>query len=191
MRIVDTIECRYIDLLHSKRVVLCALGLLTFVLLLTSLRLSYRQLNHLVGHNLTAINSKQVKVNDRPSRDRFNPDLFDIEGQFDGSALRKVCNDIQWMEGLYFDCSNNSGGIGNMRNFILTCIRYTMEGGASLVMPTIRKRDPNHLEDLFTTHEPFAYMFDDKFFLDSMQIYCPQMKIVPRLASVKLQRTCF
>lgn len=124
--------------------------------------------------------SKTPNIRITPAPGDFEPHLFDIEGPFDGTALNKVCNNVQWREGVYFDCSNNSGGIGNMRNFILTCIRYAIEGGATLIMPTIRKRDPNNLEDLFTNYEPLDYMFDAQFFTESMKIYCPQMTIVPK-----------
>lgn len=123
---------------------------------------------------------KSFELHDAVSGDPFDPALFDLEGAFDGSAIRKVCDGIAWREGLYFDCSNNSGGLGNERSFILTCIRYAIEAGAYLVMPTIRKRDPNNLGELFTTNEPFSYMFDEEFFIDSIETYCPQMHIAKK-----------
>lgn len=116
--------------------------------------------------------------------DPFDTELFEIEGPFDGSALRKHCDTIEWRQGIYFDCSTNSGGIGNMRSFILTCIRYAIDGGVGLVMPTIRKRDDNNLANLFTNIDmPLGYMFDEKFFLNSMAEYCPQLVIVPEFVS--------
>lgn len=108
-------------------------------------------------------------------------ELFEIEGPYDGGPLREKCDEIVWQPGLYFDCSQNSGGIGNMRAFMLTCIRYAMESGASLVMPTIRKRDEKHRSDLFTDRRPFSYMFDQDHFTEAMEEYCPQMKLVNSL----------
>lgn len=71
-----------------------------------------------------------------------------------------------------------------MRSFILTCIRYAIDGGVGLVMPTIRKRDDNNLANLFTNIDmPLGYMFDEKFFLNSMAEYCPQLVIVPEFVS--------
>lgn len=110
----------------------------------------------------------------------FLTEDFELEGPFDGSALAAVCEKTKWQEGLYFDCSNNSGGIGNMRNFILTCVRYAIDAGASLIKPTIRKRNENKLADLFTTYMPLSYMFDEAHFLDSLHEFCPQMKIVEK-----------
>lgn len=114
-----------------------------------------------------------------PDPNVFEPELFELEGPFDGAAIGQLCDSIKWRSGLYFECSNNSGGLGNMRSFILNCIRYAIEAGAGLVMPTIRKRNPANLGDLFSNvNERLGYMFDEDFFRDAMQTYCPQMVII-------------
>lgn len=126
-----------------------------------------------------ALKGQWTNTNASPALDPFDTELFEIEGPFDGSALRKHCETIDWRQGLYFDCSTNSGGIGNMRSFILTCIRHAIDGGAGLVMPTIRKRDDANLANLFTNVDmPLGYMFDEKFFLQSIADSCPQLVIV-------------
>lgn len=104
-------------------------------------------------------------------------DAFEIEGAYDDSALKAKCDEVVWQEGLYFDCSNNSGGLGNMRSFILTCLRYAIEAGASIIMPTIRQRHEVNLAELFTAHRPFSYMFDQDFFVTALGAACPKLKI--------------
>lgn len=175
----ETVNSQAIYVLRSKRFALSVLSLVLLIILFFS---RYRSTDQglAVNNDLRSFTGpfQGKSPEERPTRDQFAPELFDIEGTFDGTALRKLCDGNDWREGLYFECSNNSGGIGNMRSFILTCIRYAIAGGASLIIPTIRKRDPNNLGDLFTTTEPLGYMFDEEFFLNSMHTFCPQMKLV-------------
>jgi len=76
-------------------------------------------------------------------------------------------------------CDNNSGGIGNIRNFILTCIRYGIDAGATeLIIPRIQRRAEHDLANIFTGgFHPFEYFFDKEHFMDSMSTYCPQMRV--------------
>lgn len=104
---------------------------------------------------------------------------YNFEGEFIGWPLQRLCNETQWVPGLIFVCDNNSGGIGNIRNFILTCIRYAIEAGAGeLMLPRIQQRSDSDLANLFTGgfHE-FDYFFDKQHFLGAMNTYCPQMHV--------------
>ena len=104
-------------------------------------------------------------------------DVFAIP-PVDNKAIKKVCQQASWNETLVFVCNESYGGIGNIRNSILLCIRYAMQAGASLVLPRIILRSPFALEILQTTETAdFSYMFDTKHFLESMRLSCPQMKI--------------
>jgi hypothetical protein len=80
---------------------------------------------------------------------------------------------------LVYICDNNSGGIGNIRNYIQTCLRYALEAGATgLVIPKIRKRNETDLADLFTdSYLPFTYMFDEQRFRDAFGTNCPQITL--------------
>lgn len=111
---------------------------------------------------------------------------FDFRGEYIGWPLGRVCAETKVTEGLYFECDNNSGGIGNIRNFILTCIRYAIEAGADgIVMPRIQQRNQEQLGALFTADfKPFDYFFDDKHFRASMKKYCPRMQILNKLEDV-------
>ncbi|KAK2628947.1 hypothetical protein QTJ16_002050 [Diplocarpon rosae] len=104
---------------------------------------------------------------------------YDFDGPYIGWPLARVCNETKWQPGFVFVCDNNSGGIGNIRNFILTCVRYAIDAGASgIIMPRIQRRSEDDLADLFTTSlQPFSYFFDDAHFRDAIGAFCPQMKI--------------
>ncbi|KAI0478390.1 hypothetical protein GGR56DRAFT_320336 [Xylariaceae sp. FL0804] len=105
-------------------------------------------------------------------------DLADPAAPFVGWPLQRLCDETVWVEGLVFICDNNSGGIGNIRNYIQTCIRYALEAGATgLVVPKIRKRNETDLSDLFTEYLPFSYMFDERRFRDGMAATCPQITL--------------
>lgn len=52
-----------------------------------------------------------------------------IDGKYDGRALNEVCSRTNWTEGLIFSCHGLEGGLGNVRNIFLNCIRYTIEAG--------------------------------------------------------------
>ncbi len=104
---------------------------------------------------------------------------YDFDGPYVGWPLGRVCNETKFQPGLVFVCDNNSGGIGNIRNFILTCIRYAIDAGASgIIMPGIQRRSEEDLANIFTTKiQPFDYFFDPEHFLSAMSTFCPQIKV--------------
>ncbi|KAI0388607.1 hypothetical protein F5Y17DRAFT_452189 [Xylariaceae sp. FL0594] len=105
-------------------------------------------------------------------------DLSQPDAPFVAWPLKRVCDETTWVEGLVYICDNNSGGIGNIRNYIQTCIRYALEAGATgLTIPRIRKRSEKDLANLFTEYLPFSYMFDEQRFRDAFRESCPQITI--------------
>lgn len=115
-------------------------------------------------------------------------DLSDPDAPFIGWPLRRACSEVsEWVEGLVWTCDNNWGGIGNVRNFILTCIRYAIEAGVTgLVLPTIGKRSDDDIADYMSGKEsqPFSYMFDEDNFRQAMGDNCPQITIYDSLHHV-------
>jgi hypothetical protein len=104
--------------------------------------------------------------------------LSQPDAPFVGWPLKRVCDETIWVDGLVYICDNNSGGIGNIRNYIQTCIRYALEAGATgLTIPKIRKRSEKDLADLFTDVLPFSYMFDEQRFRDAFNANCPQITL--------------
>ncbi|KAJ4424156.1 hypothetical protein N0V82_001204 [Gnomoniopsis sp. IMI 355080] len=107
-------------------------------------------------------------------------DLSTADAPFIPWPLARVCAETTtWTPGLVFVCDNNSGGIGNIRNFILTCIRYAIEAGATgITMPTIQTRSQDKLADLFMGKKlPFSYFFDEEHFRRSFTDACPKISI--------------
>ena len=115
-----------------------------------------------------------------PSPSRiFNIHDYDFDGEYVGWPLQRVCQETTWTPGLTFVCDNNSGGIGNIRNFILTCVRYAIDAGASqIILPKIQRRSEDDLANIFTTgYQEFDYFFDEEHFRNAVGTYCPQMTI--------------
>lgn len=106
-------------------------------------------------------------------------DISAADAPFIVWPLKRLCAEqTDWVEGLIFVCDNNFGGIGNIRGFILTCIRYGIEAGATgLTMPRIRKRGEN-IGSLFENDiRPFDYIFDEGHFRGALAQACPQITI--------------
>lgn len=105
-------------------------------------------------------------------------DLSSPEAPFIGWPLARVCQETSWTSGLVFVCDNNSGGIGNIRNFILTCVRYAIEAGATgLVMPQIRTRSVENLSALMKEYREFDYFFNEDHFRAGLTTHCPEITI--------------
>lgn len=105
-------------------------------------------------------------------------DLSHARAPFISWPLRRVCAETTYVPGLAFVCDSNSGGPGNIRNYILTCVRYAIDAGAtSLVLPTIRARSPDDPANLFRERRPFSYMFDERHFRTSMAEACPRLAL--------------
>ncbi|POS85822.1 hypothetical protein EPUL_004984 [Erysiphe pulchra] len=111
---------------------------------------------------------------------------YDFNGPYVGWPLGRVCNETKQTPGLVFLCDNNSGGIGNIRNFILTCIRYAIQAGASgLVLPKIQQRSDKNLANIFTTgFRPFYYFFDEQHFKYAMSTFCPQIVLYDEVTDI-------
>lgn len=63
----------------------------------------------------------------------FISDFLDheIDGEFDGSGIAELCNKKQWTKDLILSCDSPAGGVGNVKNAHLNCIRFAMEMGGT------------------------------------------------------------
>ncbi|KDN60288.1 hypothetical protein CSUB01_12579 [Colletotrichum sublineola] len=108
-------------------------------------------------------------------------DIFDFE-PVNSDVIRAVCDETEWdaedaMQ-VVFTCDNNVGGIGNIRNSILNCVRYTMLAGGSLVMPRIFKRNDSDISHIRTgRRQEMEYLFDRQHFINSLRLSCPQLRL--------------
>lgn len=176
---------------RSQLTVALALGLLFFVWTLrwqaSIPRPEFLVINRLgTGNETGADDSKDASLS-RPAN-HLAFDLSDPDAPFVGWPLRRVCDEVEaWTPGVVFLCDNNFGGVGNVRNFILTCVRYAIEAGASgMVMPRIKKRADDDIKDIFSHRDfrPFSYLFDERNFRTAMGENCPQMTLYDDLSDV-------
>ncbi|KAG8163454.1 hypothetical protein KVR01_006751 [Diaporthe batatas] len=107
-------------------------------------------------------------------------DLFKIP-LVNEESIKSVCRTTQWNESLVFTCNESFGGIGNIRNSLLLCVRFAMQAGAALVLPQILIRDADITNYKTQNATDFGYMFDTQHFLKSMQQSCPEMTIYATL----------
>jgi hypothetical protein len=128
---------------------------------------------------LKTVNWATVSPTIPASKSTFNLHDYNFNAEYVGWPLENLCKETEWVPGLTFVCDNNSGGIGNIRNFILTCIRYAIDAGASeLILPRIQRRQESDLANIFTGgFQPFNYFFDEEHFRWVFNTHCPQMKI--------------
>jgi len=56
----------------------------------------------------------------------------EIDGAIDNSALVELCKRKVWTPGLIFNCEAPKGGVGNVRNVFLNCLRYAIEAGGKI-----------------------------------------------------------
>lgn len=116
-----------------------------------------------------------------------NTDLSKPDAPFVAWPLARVCTETtKWTPGLVFVCDNNSGGIGNIRNFILTCLRYAIEAGATgITLPDIQTRSKDKLADLFRGRKvSFSHFFDEGHFRESLGDACPRIVIYDHVEDV-------
>jgi len=59
---------------------------------------------------------------------------WEIDGPFNDQPLRKLCSSKRWMPGLIIKCDAAFGGVGNVRNIVLTCVRYAIEAGGKFTL---------------------------------------------------------
>ncbi|CAG8976353.1 hypothetical protein HYALB_00006125 [Hymenoscyphus albidus] len=125
------------------------------------------------------IHSNSYPVSTSPSTD-----IFDF-APVDSEAIKSVCFDTTWNSSIVFTCENSVGGIGNIRNSILNCVRYSISAGGALVLPKIIYRNNENISEIRTgSRTGMDYMFDSRHFVDSLRISCPSFKIYESVESI-------
>ncbi|KAL2063842.1 hypothetical protein VTL71DRAFT_4336 [Oculimacula yallundae] len=105
-------------------------------------------------------------------------DIFD-DPPLVSEAIRSICSKTQWNANLTFTCNRSGGGVGNQRNSILNCLRYTISAGAAMTMPRMILRNPGDIADIWNRERTsFDYLFDELHFLESLRLSCPQLRIL-------------
>jgi hypothetical protein len=73
------------------------------------------------------------------SKDQFIAAILrdPVEGLLDPDPIRKKCNETKFQEGLFWHCAAIVGGIGNVANMWLNCVRYAIEAGGTFIFPLL------------------------------------------------------
>jgi hypothetical protein len=112
-------------------------------------------------------------------------DVFDVE-PFRPEAIQSVCSQTKWTPGLVFTCDNSGGGIGNLRNSILNCVRYAIEAGGALVIPRMRVRNSTDIRLIWNEERAeLDYMFDKQHFIASLRQSCPELVLYDTIYKIK------
>lgn len=84
---------------------------------------------------------------------------------------------------MIFKCDKIIGGISNVRQELLTCIRWAIEPGVSLILPSVRPRlDTNstlsqEVRNAYTSTASLGHFFDTELSLSRIRRSCPQLTI--------------
>lgn len=67
----------------------------------------------------------------KDERELFVSDFLqhEIDGAFDGRGISELCSSRQWTPGLILSCQPVPGGIGQVKNAHLNCVRLAIEMG--------------------------------------------------------------
>lgn len=124
-----------------------------------------------------------------------------VEDEFDYGYIREMCDDQEWDSSLVFSCNGAIGGIGtthpyrdnilysseagNIKQQILLCIRYAIDAGAGLMLPTISLRSEDNLSELESGTASLDYLFDQDRFLFRLHNACPRMTVYKDLDELR------
>lgn len=95
---------------------------------------------------------------------------------WDEKPLTELCAETTWRDDLVFECSQIDGGIANVRNEFLSCLRYAISSGASIILPSIYTS-----QQARTSQEDAAlglsHFFNETLFLSRLNTSCPKLRI--------------
>jgi hypothetical protein len=104
-------------------------------------------------------------------------DVFDF-APIDSESIKSICSDALWNSTVAFTCDNSVGGVGNIRNSILNCVRYAISAGGSLVVPKVIVRNSDDIAKIRTGERTkMDYMFDPRHFIESLRLSCPSLQL--------------
>lgn len=103
------------------------------------------------------------------------------------TTLKSLCKTTVWRPNLYLDCSTRPIGFSpslrfdaqgtiNVRNSLITCLRFAIDGGMGFILPNIAIRsdkDPR----IFDSMGNITLLFDDVSLVQNLNDECPELKI--------------
>ncbi|EPE02836.1 alternative oxidase [Ophiostoma piceae UAMH 11346] len=100
-----------------------------------------------------------------------------VEGLLDPEPIQYMCAASKLQDGLVWHCDTVVGGIGNVGNMWLNCMRYAIEAGATaVILPRLGARATD-LINLGSSDNSvdLSELFDVDYFLHAWARVCPQM----------------
>ncbi|CAK7271874.1 hypothetical protein SEPCBS119000_004830 [Sporothrix epigloea] len=104
-----------------------------------------------------------------------------VEGTLDLAPIRAKCDSVVFQPGLIWHCELVNGGIGNVGNMWLNCVRYAIEAGASyIILPRTGARSDSNLVNLGDASHSVELdtLYDVEYFLENWKLACPQLRAV-------------
>lgn len=92
------------------------------------------------------------------------------------AAFQEVCANATFDSKITFVCDDSAGDVAEVRNSILTCVRFAMKVGADLVLPRITMRE-DYAGEKEGQGTSLDYMFDMEYFVNSLEHFCPDMTL--------------
>lgn len=110
---------------------------------------------------------------------------FDQGIKLEGSGIADVCAQTRWNVDRILWCDDISvnDGFGDVRNAVLHCLRYSIEAGAHLLLPSLRAKKVSS-EDQLESRVGLDYFFDLPAFKRGMKQHCPQMTVYNKMKEI-------
>ncbi|KAH6711312.1 hypothetical protein BKA61DRAFT_89008 [Leptodontidium sp. MPI-SDFR-AT-0119] len=117
-----------------------------------------------------------------PQTDRAS-DIFDY-APLNSPTIKKLCASTQWNASVVFACQEPTGGIAEVRNSLLGCVRLAMAAGGSMIVPRIVVNE-DYEDTIAGNSTDLGYMFDTEHFVASLGMSCPQMHIYKTIFEIE------
>ncbi|OBT78100.1 hypothetical protein VF21_02741 [Pseudogymnoascus sp. 05NY08] len=110
-----------------------------------------------------------------------------VLAEYDETAIREMCANSSWADSrnVVVNCEARVGGVGNVRQEFLVCVRQAIEIGASLIRPGIMLRSEGLIEYQNGPVHNMSYLFNLELFDARLRSACPHMPIYNDLAEVE------
>ncbi|GAB7366550.1 hypothetical protein MBLNU230_g8537t1 [Neophaeotheca triangularis] len=100
-----------------------------------------------------------------------------VSDPFNITAIRDLCAARPARTDIVVKCAPGTGGVGNIRSYMLHCTRFAMEAGASIVVPHFHRRAPSDLFELVGDEAGFEHFFDREHYREVLETACPRMDV--------------
>jgi hypothetical protein len=150
----------------------------------------------LFGYVETRLERSRSPVPAMPTNQWWTGTAIDrrLERTFNGSALSDLCNETVFIAGRYFECTDIQGGVTNVMNAVMHCLRFSIASGSGMVLPVLGVRgalDPNednlHMGGTTSLH----FIVDVDHLKQAIAEFCPQMVILDTVEMVPGYETAF